>query len=311
MALRPPFLLALAALLIGLQGCAAAPGTRSLAPPTSIATSYDRSDADPALWVIKDADTTIYLFGTIHLLEPDLVWFDDAVADAFNASDELVLEMIEPDAATAQRGILSRAIATDGIALRDRLNAEQRAKYDAAMAAHKLPTATYDKFEPWMAAISLSLAPMQRLGFDPDQGVEKSIADKARARRMTVSALESFDEQIAIFDSLPPADQIAFLMSVIDSLSEMQITMDRMVRAWATGDVAGLAALLNDTLSTTPTLDRALLHDRNARWATWVDERMQRSGTVFIAVGAGHLAGGDSVQAMLAERGVTAQRIDY
>jgi len=182
MALRPPFLLALAALLIGLQGCAAAPGTRSLAPPTSIATSYDRSDADPALWVIKDADTTIYLFGTIHLLEPDLVWFDDAVADAFNASDELVLEMIEPDAATAQRGILSRAIATDGIALRDRLNAEQRAKYDAAMAAHKLPTATYDKFEPWMAAISLSLAPMQRLGFDPDHRASRNRSPTRRAR---------------------------------------------------------------------------------------------------------------------------------
>ena len=75
-------LAALAAVLATALGLAAAP---ALAAPR---------DADPALWVVRDADTTIYLFGTVHFLPKDLAWFDDGVADAFNASDELRMELM-------------------------------------------------------------------------------------------------------------------------------------------------------------------------------------------------------------------------
>ncbi|TXC68849.1 TraB/GumN family protein [Sphingorhabdus soli] len=306
MTFRKVLRLAALPLMLGLAGCAT---TGDLA--ANGAAAFDRGDADPAIWVIKDADTTIYLFGTIHLLKPDLVWFDDAVKTAFDASDELVLEMVEPDAATMQQVIMARAMASDGIALRDRLDDAQRTRYDAALGQMGMAPATFDKLKPWAAAITLSTMPMQKLGFDPDAGVEKIVANGAKSGGKKIAAVETFDEQIGFFDALPVADQIAFLMATIDGLPDLAKETARMERDWATGDVADLAALLNEGLKTTPTLGKILLADRNARWAAWLDERMKQPGTVFMAVGAGHLAGDASVQAYLAQRGIVATRIDY
>ncbi len=306
MMLRKVLRLAALPLLLGLAGCATGGDVAANA-----AAAFDRGDADPAIWVVKDADTTIYLFGTIHLLKPDLVWFDDAVKTAFDASDELVLEMVEPDAATMQQGIMARAVASDGIALRERLDDAQRARYDAAMTEIGIAPATFDRFKPWAAAITLSTMPMQKLGFDPDTGVEKIVTTGAKSEGKKIAAVETFDEQIGFFDSLPVGDQIAFLMATIDGLPDVAKEIERMERAWATGDIADLAALLNEGLKATPTLGKILLADRNARWAAWLDERMKQPGTVFMAVGAGHLAGDASVQAYLAKRGIVATRIDY
>ena len=76
-------------------------------------------------------------------------------------------------------------------------------------------------------------------------------------------------------------------------------------------DARALARDMNESLKDSPEVAKTLLTDRNARWATWIKQRMAKPGTVFIAVGAGHLAGADSVQAQLAKQGVTAQRIQY
>lgn len=314
MTLRHAIRLAVLPLLFSLPGCAAAeaePVAAANGAVVAAPAAFDRNDADPALWVIKDADTTIYLFGTIHLLKPDLVWFDDAVKSAFDASGELVLEMIEPDAATMQKGVMARAIATDGIALRDRLDDAQRAKYDAAMTAIGVLPAAFDRFKPWMAAITLATAPMQKLGFDPATGVEKVVTREAKDEGKTIAAVETFDQQIGFFDTLPVADQITFMMATIDGLPDLAAETARMERAWATGDTDDLAALMNEGLEASPTLQKILLADRNARWAAWLDERMKQPGTVFMAVGAGHLAGDKSVQAYLAQRGLVATRIDY
>jgi uncharacterized protein YbaP (TraB family) len=81
------------------------------------------------------------------------------------------------------------------------------------------------------------------------------------------------------------------------------------VRLWASGDTDRLAAQLNEDLRTTPRLAQLLLTDRNARWADWIAARLDKPGTVFVAVGAGHLAGSDSVQAMLAKKGLRAERV--
>ena len=85
--------------------------------------------------------------------------------------------------------------------------------------------------------------------------------------------------------------------------------MGRMVDSWAKGDPAGLAKEMNDSLKDSPEVARVLLYQRNARWAGWIRQRMARPGTVFVAVGAGHLAGADSVQSMLSKRGLKVTRV--
>jgi uncharacterized protein YbaP (TraB family) len=54
---------------------------------------------------------------------------------------------------------------------------------------------------------------------------------------------------------------------------------------------------------------KPLLVDRNVNWAEWIDTRLDKPGVVFMGVGAGHLGGSDSVQAILAKRGIKSARI--
>ena len=107
-------------------------------------------DADPALWVVKDADTTVYLFGTVHALKPGLSWFDEAVKAAFDKSDELVLEMVEPDAATMQGLILKTGVNLEGPTLTERLPADKREAFARAAADSGVPAVALDRFDPWL-----------------------------------------------------------------------------------------------------------------------------------------------------------------
>src|SRR3546814_6390971 len=150
------------------------------------ATPVAVSDLDPALWVVKDEDTTIYLFGTVHVLKPGLSWFDEAVKDAFDKSDELMLEIVLPeDQAAMAQTMIPLAMAQDGKTLSSRLAPDDRAAYQAAMTKVGVPPAQFDQFEPWFAAVTLSTLPLQHLGFDPEPGAEKQLTGRATAQAKT------------------------------------------------------------------------------------------------------------------------------
>lgn len=279
------------------------PGAADTRPVTA------ERDADPAIWVVRDPDTTVYLFGTIHLLKPGLTWFDEAVKTAFDASDELVIEMVEPDPTITQATTLKLGVDPTGTPLREKLTPEARAKYEAALAALGVPAAGFDGFRPWLAGLTLSVLPLVKAGFDPNAGVEKSIL---AVNVKPVQGLETLDEQLGFFANLPESDQIAFLNAAVDAIPDGTDNIDELVHAWAEGDVDRVASLMNEGLDdSTPFIEKVLLTDRNARWAKWIAERLKQPGTVFMAVGAGHLAGPTSVQAQLAKDGLTATRIDY
>lgn len=272
---------------------------------------FDRNDADPALWKLSDDDTTIYLFGTMHALQDDVVWFDDAVGEAFASADELVLEMVEPDP-MAQRGfIAANAIYTDGSTLDARLSAEQRDRLAKGAKTIGLPPAAFRPMRPWFAAVTMASAPLQSLGYKPEAGAEAILQSAARERGMPIEGLETFEQQMGFFTALPEADQIEFLMSSIDDLADIEASFAKMQRAWATGDVVTTGEIINEGLEETPLLYETLLAGRNRHWADWIGSRMDRPGTVFVAVGAGHLAGDDSVQALLKARGMIAERVVY
>ena len=270
-------------------------------------------DVDPAIWVIKDADTTIYLFGTVHILKPGLSWFDEAIADAFAKSDELVTELPKVDEAQMGAVMMAKGMDTTGTTLRSRMTPEQAKAFEAAMAGIGIPAEAFDTMEPWMASLTLSILPLMQQGYDMNSGVEKVLegAQEKRDTPMARSGLETVEEQLAIFDTLPVEEQTKYLNSVVTQLPKMSATIDMMVDQWGKGDMDGLAATLNEGVEGNEILMKALLEDRNARWATWLKMRMDKPGTVFVAVGAGHLAGKDSVQEFLAKDGIKAERIAY
>lgn len=267
-------------------------------------------DADPALWMVKDKDTVVYLFGTIHALKPDSNWFDEAVKAAFDASDILVMEQAEPDQAETHKLFSQLGVDKNGKGLRAKLSDEDREKYDGAMKKLGLPVDRFDPFEPWAAAITLQILSLGKNGYSPASGAETILTSAAKQAGKPILGLETTEYQLRIFDDLPEEKQIRFLIDGSADLDEGARSMDELVQLWSSGDSEGLAKLMNGGLTESILFDR-LLTQRNANWAHWISQQMEKPGTIFLAVGAGHLAGTTSVQHMLTAYGLQAQRIDY
>lgn len=301
----PKMIAAPIALMLAGPAFAQAETAQTPAPAASI-------PADPALWVVKDEDTTIYLFGTIHVLKPGLSWFDSAVKAAFDKSDQLMLEIPLPNPEEAQQVILPLAVDTSGKPLIDKLPEDKRGIYTAALTKLGLPATALDRLQPWFAAVTLAQVQVMRAGYSPDNGAERQLDAAAKAENKPVAGLETLQQQLGYFHDLPESDQIAFLVSTAKEVDKFDTELNEMVDDWAKGQPDKLSELMNRDISDQPNLYKTLLVDRNARWTDWIAERMKQPGTVFIAVGAGHLAGKDSVQAQLAARyHLTATRISY
>jgi uncharacterized protein YbaP (TraB family) len=280
-------------------------------PLPAFAQAPATTEADPALWVVKDADTTIYLFGTIHVLKPGLTWFDDGVKNAFDASDDLVLEMVQPPAEEMQAIVMKAGFTTSGQTLPEKLSATDRAAYLKALTGFGLPANALDRADPWLAATQLSLIPVMKSGYDASNGPETVLSAAAKAAGKNVIGLETAEQQIGYFDTLPETLQIKFLNSTVKDLPEVNTSLATMVRDWSAGKPDRLGKTMNEGMRETPEIGRVLLADRNVRWADWIDTRMKQPGTVFVAVGAGHLAGKDSVIAQLKKRKLKAKRVKY
>lgn len=259
-------------------------------------------DADPALWVVKDEDTTIYLFGTVHVLKPRTYWFDDGISEAFEASDELVTEIAKPDPA---------AIAALAAQLGTRGGPPFPAEVDAAAQALGMAKGAIDRQEPWLAALTLSRLAVGKAGYGADAGVEAALHEAAEAAGKPVHALETARSQLMLFDTLSGAAQSAMLDATVTELPETAARTKRFVEAWGSGDAETVGVEMNRALDASPEIAQALIARRNARWADWVQRRMQQPGTVFMAVGAGHLAGKGSVQELLGEKGYKVERVAY
>ncbi|WP_374524262.1 TraB/GumN family protein [Sphingopyxis sp.] len=295
--------------VIPFAACTLVPGNTVFAKePEAAATTM--AAAKPGMWTVKDADTTIYLFGTVHVLKPGLGWFDGAVKKAFDKSDELVLEMVLPeDQAEAAKVTMPLAMDKSGTTLSAKLDPDALKAYQAALTSLGVPVAAFDAFKPWFAAVTLSVLPLTKLGYDPTQGAEMQLTAAAKTATKPISGFETLEEQLGFFDALPEDGQIAFLNATVKDVDKLGPQLDTMVTLWSKGDTVNLANTMNESMSATPELTKILLWDRNARWADQIKARLDKPGTVFVAVGAGHLAGQKSVQDYLKERGLKVTRV--
>ena len=193
-----------------------------------------------------------------------------------------------------------------GTTLRSLLTPEQTTAYEAALAKIGVPPEAFDAYKPWATGLALTFVPLMQQGYTPGAGVEKVLLSKIGDKPQ--GALETAEFQIDIFDTMPQAAQVTFLMEAVEGMDGVKAMLDRMVTEWAEGDADELAVIMNEGMED-PAVADALLYKRNANWAEWIDNRLDTPGSVFIAVGAGHLAGGKSVQDYLAERSIAVDRV--
>ena len=235
--------------------------------------------ATPALWEIRDADTTIYLFGTFHTLDSRTVWFGDKVREAFDRSGELVLETVVPDAAAV------RAAAHNQV-------------------AETAPDGSR-KLKPFIAQTQAVVSHGRSQGLSIDHGADTVLRRVAEDVGKPVGGLERFEDQLGMLANIPAAPS-ASLQTASPAIA---ITVSDLLGAWKTGNTGAFSTMLAGFEAKSPAAYRMLIADRNARWGQWIANRLDQPGTVFVAVGTGHLAGKDSVQQWLANRGISTNRV--
>ena len=246
------------------------------------------TSAEPAMFVVHDADTTIYIFGTFHALDGDERWFTRGVRDAFEQSDELVLETLLPE------GPQSVVAGRPSLPVRP---------------PSVTPSASF------LATTQMAIKSGQAQGMKVDNGADMILRHVAEAEGKSVQGLETLEFQINMFNSMPattpatgriPKAGEPLGAPPMESLSKAMVEMQS---AWKRGDQGVFVRMLGQFEAGSPDTYRMMFTDRNARWADWIRARMQTPGTVFVAVGAGHLAGKDSVLVRLAERGLPSERV--
>jgi uncharacterized protein YbaP (TraB family) len=267
--------------------------------------------AHPALWKLSDADTTIWLFGTIHALPAGYQWRDPAIEAAMEQADTLTLEIVlDEDPAKLGTILWSTGFAPGQPPLAERVPADKRARLEVLAKESGLPRETLDRMESWATAIVLTGVAMREIGIGAEDGVERQLTTFFRGKNEPVDGLETPAQQLGFFDQLPEASQRSFLVATLDSPAKARKEFDEMIAAWGKGDTAAMARAFAEDPEFTPELRELLVHRRNAAWAEALQARMAKPGTGFVAVGAGHLAGKDSLIAMLKAKGLKVERAD-
>lgn len=267
--------------------------------------------AAPALWVAKSPTATVYLFGTVHVLPDGTKWHYPALDEALAASGKLYVEEDDDSPLTMQMLVLEYGMDLQH-PLSGKLDAADHARLAVAAEAVGVVggAATLNAMRPWLAALTISVAPIVKAGYDPKSGADKQLERDFKAAGKPVGAFETAEEQMKFFADLSPALQLDLLRSALDDYAKGPAQIQALVRDWQTGDVTAIAAVVNGGMREHyPDLYNVLLVDRNRNWAEQIEALLKQRGTVFVAVGAGHLAGPDSVQKQLVKLGIETERV--
>jgi uncharacterized protein YbaP (TraB family) len=250
-----------------------ASATRPAAPAPSV--------ARPALWVVGDHDTIIYLFGTFHAHDGKARWFSEAVKAAFDGSEQLVLETLVPQG----RKAIAAAV-----------------KRQQASAAPARPDG--------LATARVAIAAARSSGLSVEQGADAVLHRAAAASGKPIEGLETVEQQLGMYQRLPgPSPRLQQAGSATPDPA-LAAFMRQMMAAWDRGDPSTFEAVIGAVRTQSPDAYRVMFQERNTHWAEWIARRLEEPGTVFMAVGTGHLVGRDSVQAKLASKGIRSARVN-
>lgn len=257
----------------------------------------------PAIWKVEGGEAELYLFGTFHLLPTELEWRNEAINAALAASDTLVLEADTSDEAMLGALIQQYAINPEGKTLRSYFTREEADRIDAAIKPWGMSVDGAASLKPWFVSLQVGLTAMFSLGFEPDSGVEEVLLNITKDTPRTLDYLESGEAGIRALADHPDDVQANILLSSIEDLVRIEEMMAQMIEAWSQGDITTVADVMNASMKQTPELIEAVLYKRNRNWIDPLEKMLDSDGSYFVAVGAGHLAGNDSVIEMLEAEG--------
>jgi len=308
--------------MTALLGALLLTGQAFAAPPTSapaVEAARPQPEPRPAIWLLQDADTKIYLLGTIHILPPGFRWRSAAIDDVIGRADELVLEIGDREMMADPATLAGPMMLGKQAPLQWRVSPDRREALGRMLMEIGVMPGMLDGLHSWAAVMVIMMAASVRgMSGDGDEpltmadipGVEEGLEAEFRARNRPISGVETMAQQLGFFSAMSFASQRELLEQMVDDYQRGGLEADdgeADLHAWVSGRPEAIAI---PSEAIPPALYEALLPRRNRAWTEWLIARLDRPGTVLFAVGAGHLTGPDSVQTMLAGRGFTAARVD-
>jgi len=263
------------------------------------------AQAASPVWAIRGAHNTVYLAGSIHLLPANDAALPAAFDHAYADSAQLVMEIDlgKFDAMEAMTWMMDHGELPKGTTLRDVLGEARYGRVNTAATNLGLAPAGLKTAAPWMVGIELSDAAYMHEGFDPDQGVEEQLVQRAQADHKPTAGLETLEEQLGGLVALSTENQVRMLDQTLDELNDIKSEMRDVVSAWRHGDTIKLAALLSSEYQAFPALYEPLVIERNQRWLPQVEALLKGDDNAMVVVGALHLVGHGGLLEQLRKKG--------
>lgn len=261
--------------------------------------------AFPPVWVAHNGDSTIVMFGSVHLLPPGADWRPEALKAALAQADEVWFEapMDPAGLSEATHAALAHAFLPDGQTLSAQLSPAGRGRLALEARSLGAPLAQLDRLQPWYAELTIQEALFEQMGIKASEGVEEQLwaGLSPTAKRVT---LETPAEQIGFFADAPLKEQVASLEQTLKDAPHARRDYDELLQAWLGADVRVLVKQVIAPLrKSSPGLYARVVTQRNARWVQAIDQRLKGKGETVIVVGMGHLIGPDGVPARLRAQG--------
>jgi len=271
------------------------------------ASAWGDSEGHPVtLWRAQGINNSVYLLGSIHLLRAEDHPLPSVIDTAYEDAEVLIMEldMDDLDSVATQQLFNQNGVLRDGTTLRQLMGESLYKRAALAAEASDIPIDMLAKSEPWLAAITVEMMALYRIGFNPMLGVEMHMTSRAVRDGKRIDGLENIEEQLAFLDGLSLPAQRAMLLQALEESSSMRETIDEMIRAWRYGDVQSLESYLLESFSEHKELNDTLVTNRNRRWVSQIVELLDDEDDYLIVVGALHLVGQDGVPNLLKQKRV-------
>ncbi len=262
------------------------------------------------LWKVQSPQNTIYLAGSIHVLQERHYPLHHVFDDAFNKSSRVIFEvdLDELSSPLAQMHMVKKGLYLNGETLVSVLSPESYAIAKGNLTTLGLKIENFHRMKPWMTATAVMALELQKLGFESAYGVDRHFFEKAQATGKAIQELETVEFQLDLFAKLSASMQEKFLLQTLEELKNLGTQVSEMVKAWKKGNVQELETLLAG-MDEYPELNQAIVINRNHDWLPHVEEALQETEPVFIVVGALHLLGKEGLVAILKEKGYEVQQL--
>ena len=261
--------------------------------------------AESSVWVARSSKATVYLAGSFHMMRASDYPLPAELFRAYNDSRKIIFEVPpgETESPEYMERFLSLAIYNDGTTLKEHITTAAYAKAESFCKERNYPLEQYQFFKPTFLVMTLTVSEMNKIGADPQKGIDNFFKDKVIQDGKATGSLETVDQQISLLTSMDASLGSDQILESIEELKQIEVMLGELLAVWRKGDEAKMEELYIKDLKLYPKLYQTLIVDRNNKWVRNIEGYLNGSGSTMVVVGAAHLVGADGLVNLLRKRG--------